>query len=319
MKLGFPLVLTSRVVLDSAVDGYIAFDAAQLQTPNREAFALDEIRFHADLARAPGYGAWSPGNPPGINYAPPFSSDWGAFLEIKMRMGPYNLCETAIPLWALSAVRDVTLEGSSWRFPLARPMFIPSGVGFVALARLVSRTVGGVASFPKGIWQGVPGEGANLSTTLVGRVVTGDFPRTSTVPYISAYKPDAKAQGQSFLSTEQDLHNGLSKDLDLRYGLGRMGHLKNTGVAKTVWAFDCADVRMDCNCRMALGNRPIIAHQSEFNVSFDPCSRVLNLGGLTLGSGERLTFQADAPVYTPRAADAWAPVVSFVADRKENV
>ncbi|MBU1889808.1 MAG: hypothetical protein KKD89_07075, partial [Candidatus Omnitrophica bacterium] len=60
-------------------------------------------------------------------------------------------------------------------------------------------------------------------------------------------------------------------------------------------------------------------HQSEFNVSFDPCSRVLNLGGLTLGSGERLTFQADAPVYATRVPDAWAPVVSFVSDRKENV
>ena len=319
MKFGFPLVLSSRAVLDSAVDGYIAFDNAQLQTPNREAFALDEIRFHADLARAPGFGPWSTGVPPGINYAPPFSYDWGAFLEIKMRMGPYGLCESAIPLWALSAVRDLTLEGSSWRLPLARPMFIPSGVGFVAQARLVSKTVGGVASFAKGIVQGVSGEGANLSVSLIGRAVTGDFPRTSTVPYISAYNPDAKAQGQSFLSLERDLDNPLSKDLDLRYGLGRMGHLKNTGVAATLYAFDCADVRMACNCRLALANRPIITHQSEFNVSFDPCSRVLNLGGLTLGSGERLTFQADAPVYATRVPDAWAPVVSFVSDRKENV
>ncbi|MBU1767884.1 MAG: hypothetical protein KJ648_07270 [Candidatus Omnitrophica bacterium] len=319
MKLGFPLVLTSRATLTPGVDGYIAFDAAQLQTPNREAFALDEIRFHADC----GLGTLADDQLPPSNYgdisvAPIPADDAGLFLEIKLRMGPYSICE-AIPMWALSSVRDLVLEGASWRFPLAKSMFIPSGSGVVAQARLATRTVGGVVRYPSFAYTQT---NINLSASLVGRVVTADFPRTSTVPYISAYKPNAKAQGQSFLSLETDLHNPLSKDLDLRYGLGRMGLLRSFlggGLAEAAYSGDCADVRMACNCRMALGNRPIIAHQSEFNVSFDPCSRVLNLGGLTLGSGERLTFQADAPVYAPLTADAWAPVVSFVSDRKENV
>jgi hypothetical protein len=310
VKFGFPLVLTSRVALSSAVDGYIAFDAANLQTPNREAFVVDEIRFHADL----GLGIVD-NAPPLCNYNPPFQNDGGLNLEIKMRVGPYTICES-IPLWALSSSRDFTLEGGSWRFPLARPMFIPSGVGFVALARLVGKTVAGSLSYPQPLVSHQP----YLSATLVGRVVTGDFPRTTNVPYISAYKPDAQVQGQSFLSLETDLDNPLNKDLELRYGIGRMGHLRRTGgVAKELYIFDCADVRLACNCRMALGNRPIIQHQSEFNVSFDPCTRVLGLGGLTLGGGERLTFQADAPVYATTTADAWAPVVSFIADRKENV
>lgn len=310
MKFVFPLVLSDRITLPSGVTGRIPFDVGQLQAPNNEAMAVHEIRFFCDLA------AIVPPN----NYNPPNTSDAGPFLRVSIRVGPYLICDS-VPMWGLSASRDNTLEGAVWRFPLKRPLFVPPGMGFNVTAERRPQTVLGVVAEP-GVMLGNP---VFLSCTLVGRVVTEDFPRTTPVPYVSVYAPDALAQGTALRSGQQDLVNQLDVPVDVLYGLGRIAHVRqqNRGTPTLLFDFDCSDISLAMLSTLAWKTQAIF-HDAEFHVAFDPCSRVVGLAGLTLPAGERLSFQANAPVLPALAvltpvADAWMPVVSIVADRKENV
>lgn len=319
MKLGPALVLSSTVTLPyiSAVPtfqpfrGTKPFDSGDLQTPNHEAFLLHEIRFAA---------ANGASNIP-THFGPPnLSSEVGPFLRLAMRVGNYDIIPEQLPLWALAASRDFSLEGAAWRFPLAKPLFIPSGMAIFASA---SRPATALGAFTLCEPEGMAGYDIDLSITLVGRTVVGDFPRTMTVPLVSAYAPTgAVASGTGFLSVEGTLHNPLQRSIDLRYGLGRVCGLWSAASPPTSGkcrAWEVADVRMSMPCQLSHGNLDIITPRSEFNVAFDPCTRVLNLAGLTLPGGERLVFKADAPTYTPQAMTAFMPVVSIIGDRKEVV
>lgn len=315
MKLGSPLVLSSRVTLPYITAlpnfyplvGSVPFDSGALQSPNREALIIREIRFNIPAKTLTHFGP------------PLLSNEVGPFVRLAFRMGPYNITTEQLPMWAFSASRDFTQEGAGWRFPLAKPMFVPPGMAVFASASRPGTIVGAaVRAEPRGI----AGYSFDLCMTLVCQVVTGDFPRTTTVPYVSAYAPHAAPAGTGFLSTEGTLDNQLKVPIDLRYSLGRVASLFNFGApppSGAVDAFEVADVRMAMLCQLAYGNQHIIAPQAEFNVAFDPCTRVLNLAGQTLPSGERLVFKANAPTYTPLQNTAFMPVVSIIGDRKEAV
>lgn len=317
MKLGSPMVLSSRVTVPyiAAVPnffplvGSVPLDSGALQTPNREAFLIHEIRFNIIASSA----VVSKFGPPGL------SNDVGPFVRVAFRMGPYNITTEQLPMWAFSASRDFTQEGTTWRFPLAKPMFMPPGMAVFASA---SRPGTPVGAFTRCEAQGIAGYDYDFAMTLVGRVVTADFPRSTTVPYVSAYAPNAAPAGTGFLSTEGTLDNQLKVPVDLRYALGRVASLYSAAappLSGNCRSFEVADVRMSMLCQLSYGNQHIIAPQAEFNTAFDPCTRVLNLAGQTLPSGERLVFKSDAPTYTPLQNTAFMPVVSIIGDRKEAV
>lgn len=318
MKYGFPRVLTSRIALPAGLVGNVPFDSGLLQSPDREDFAVHEIRFTADLgatAAPEARGTVLPSNF-GANFQ---FTDAGPFLRVAMRVGPYRICDF-IPMWALSASRDFCMEANVWRLPLAKPLFIPAGMGFFAAAQRITMTVGGIAlSEPEPF----VGHTVFVSCSLIGRVVTADLPRTTTVPYISAYAPDAEVQGVPFLSPQGTLENDLRVPLKLQYGLGRVAHLRHSVAQQTqLYVFPNSNMNVSMLCQLRYENQMIIDTNSEFLVAFDPSTNVLNLGGQVLPPGGRLTFRSGAPTPTnllTMAAEGWAPVVSIIGDRKEGV
>lgn len=304
MKLGAPRLLSSRVTLSNGLVGSIPFD---IQTPNHEALLVSELRIHAIT------GSGRKGISKFGNY-----SDVGGFIYVKIRLGPYAFSSQAIPVWALAASRDFTHEGADWRVPLAKPMFIPPGMSLFAEASRPGVSFGGVTGFEP---EPLAGGGFDVVLTAVARAVTADFPRTTAVPYVSAYvEADPVVGGRGFRSGQQTLDNQLKNAIDLRYALGRVTGLETGVIAANNESHEIADVRLSMPCSLLYGNQVIINSGSEFNVSFDPCTRVLNLGSQVLPAGDRLTFKADAPTYAPNQnIDAFMVVLGIIGDRKEAV
>lgn len=306
MKLGAPRLLTSVVNLSSGHVGSKPFD---IQTPNHEALLVSELRVHAFnvLGR----------NTRGISKFGNYT-DVGGFIYIKVRLGPYAFSSQAIPVWTLAASRDFTQEGADWRMPLAKPMFVPPGMSLFAE---VSRP--GI-DWGAGVFEPQPIRLGSFDTalTVVARVVTGDFPRTTSVPYVSTYVEADPVGGRGFRSGQQTLDNQLKRSIELRYALGRVAGLEVGAIPALGHneAHELTDVHLSMPCSMLYGNQVIINPGSEFNVAFDPCTRVLNLGGQVLPAGDRLTFKADAPTYTLNPdIDAFMVVLGIIGDRKEAV
>jgi hypothetical protein len=305
-------------------EGPVPFDAGQLSSPNREAMIVREIRFSHGV--------------PTDKVATIIAQDlhMGRELKVSMSVGPHKITASAtdgIRPYLMAPLYDQLMENpaytGSFRWRLAKPMFIPPGYSLMISARR-EMVAGVVSTF-----------GTSYSTakvpvvcTLIGNIVAGDFPKVTTVPWISDFAPTPVAPdaitglGTDFASNQLHLQNDLLEAIELEYAVGRLSALYPApaglmaGCEYTVE--DAGGIGTTAPCQMVLNGVDIIPPGTEFNMAFDYARRSLSLESLVLDSGKRIAFRMkmpynDAYVQGSSIPEYWAPAVSIVGSRKEPV
>ena len=319
MKIASPIVLTSKILLGMD-EGPVPFDAGQLSSPNREAMIIREIRFS--------HGC--PTDKVLSNYQTNLS--FARELKVTMSLGPHKITANAsdgVRPGALAPIYDQIMENpqytGSFRWRLKKPMFVPPGYSVMVAARRemisgVVSTFGAAFSTAK-----VP-----VSCTLVGNIVAGDYPKVTTVPWISDFAPAPVAPtaltglGPDFTSNQLQLQNDLLQEIELEYSVGRLFQFYHfNSIAGMEFTVDDTGLTTSSPCSMYLDGVGIIPPMTEFNLAFDYARRSLSLESLILDSGKRVTFRMKMPfnaTYLPsNLPDYWAPAVSIVGSRKEPV
>ncbi|MFA6118124.1 MAG: hypothetical protein WC729_29325 [Sphingomonas sp.] len=307
MKLGSPIVLTATVNLNSN-SAPLLFDSAALQAPNREAVLVSEIRF---------FGRY----PDGFVLGAGALRNLGPEARFNLRLGRYMITQDYVPMWVFAPSKDAIAENfygetgegviSSFRWKLRRPMFIPPGAAFSASAL---RAVSGDAN------NAFDGQVTPISITLVGRVVTGDFPNTTSVPWVSAYAPNTVsllATNGDFMSQQGHLENELSNAVDILRINGRICY-GASGQHQDYTTLPAA-LRYSHKCSLQHGNHHIVPQDTEFNVAFDAASRSIDMNGLMLQSGDRVLFKMRTPAAIAGDTARVAPHLALEAVRREAV
>ena len=312
MNLGVPAVMASNINL-AADSAHTLFDIGKLSAPHREPLAVTEIRFYTGLptgATVP-TGAQSQGR---VNL--------GYELRVSVHVGQYLMVEDA-PAWSLGPTTNLNMETiggvvGCFRWRLSKPLFVPPGMGFRVSARrsLVPAVLSTFATNPLPVW-----------CTVVGQVVESDFPKTMNVPYAAAFDAPPSATAQ-FTSGQQDLINSTRSDIELKYAIGRLALIYPTtvgGVGPLAETWDVQDAGIDVSAPMILScGSEIVPAGTEFNAAFDYARRMLRLGGCTLEAGQRMLCWVKNPTgfpseWTNPGSYYWAPTITIVGGRKENV
>ena len=317
MKYSSPIVLSSTIKM--AANSAAVFDAQKLAAPNREAVAISEIRFltgYPALA-PPGYQAHSDDDRTGL----------GRELAVKIRVGPYDLCADFTPVWTMGPVFDRAKEDLSgvvgcYRWRLPRPLFVPPGTVFsVAARRSLIPALAGVgsgAAFGIGAPWAVP-----VTCTLIGGVVSGDFPRTTPIPSLLPWAPAPQPPATpAFQTVVTDMVNPLNQMVKLHYAIGRLGRI-TLGAGLPFSVDDAVEQRqanpLTARCKLTIGGFDVVPAGTEWNLAFDASRRTLMLAGLELGPGEGVGFRVECPSLAGLEPDYWAPAVTVVGSRKEVI